>query len=168
MAEVAGNRHGRFASSWWGSTTPPNGPFATANTWVGVEMQFTVDGIVAGFRAFRPGGMAGPYAIFWSNEGPELLVAYTFKDVAITPDTWQNLWFRPYLRIDTAKTYRLAVMYPGGQYSRQTGILTVPGVVHNQIRFTLGFQTTSLYPPTATISTNTNANGVDALFYPDA
>jgi len=45
--------------------------------------------------------------------------------------------------------------------------LTPQPVTHNGIQLRQGWQTTSLVPEEATLTTNTNANGIDILFYAD-
>lgn len=168
---MASNRdyHGKPASSWWGDTLPLVGPTGTATTWVGVQLKFTVSGKLAGFRQYLDTGFDGNlWAVIWDQNTRETFRAYYWR-IRVNPSggrAWHQTWIRPMLRIDTTIEYNLAVMFSGGHFFRNNTVLGAP-VTHNDIQFVQSFQTTALIPPSASITYNTNANAVDALFYPD-
>jgi hypothetical protein len=160
--------HGQLAESWWGATHPATGPVGTSTTYVGQNLDFTADGRIFGFRAYRENGSGDSgWALFWNLSGA-LLKAIEFRDVSITGgDRWQNAWCHPTVRIDPAEHYFVVVLFSGGHYFRTNSIITGGGVTHGHIVFGDGFQTTNINPPRTTATSNTNANGVDVLFQAD-
>lgn len=138
-----------------------------AFSYVGANINFLVPGRCCGFRVYVVTGAVQPvWAILWDTTTGVTMRAYQFRgDVPTAANKWLQAWFRPWLRVDTAHTYRLGVLM-GSAYRRSVGALASP-VTHNNIQFTNGWQSTSLYPPGTTITNNTNANGVDVLFQPD-
>lgn len=114
-----------------------------------------------------PGGVTQfLWAIIWSFTAGSTLRLVPMHLASDSPaNEWLQAWFRPWLRVDTTSVYRVAVLCVSG-YQRQNSALT-SSVVHNSIRFLSSFQTTSINPVGASITSNTNANGVDILFNPD-
>lgn len=78
----------------------------------------------------------------------------------VRPNNWLQCWIRPVLTLP-ADQYQVAVLV-NTDYQRTNTALASP-VTHNGITFKHSWQTTSVYPPGATLTLNTNANGVDIL-----
>ena len=159
--------HGAPAVSWWNSI-PTTGPTGTATTWVGNQLFFDVPGRVAGFRFYVANGQDGnSRCTMWNRDTVVVHVACVARPRITTGDQWQQVWFRPWLRIDETSLWRFAVCYPGGKFFRNNSILTGFGISRNGMTFHRGFTTTSLTPEIATITELSNAHAVDLLFYPD-
>lgn len=161
--------HGVLATSWWGATVPTTGPTGTAATWVGVTCRFGVAGRVAGFRFYVPTGNDGAMRCsLWDFPlTTQHRAAWARERSDTSGPGWQQVWFPKWLRVTLDPfEYRVAVLFPSGGFFRNNTVLG-GSVVHNNIRYVASFQSTSLVPELAAISTNTNANAVDVLFYPD-
>jgi len=158
--------HGRRADSWWGAGVPVTEVTLSAFTYIGITFTTDVPGRLFGARLFEVTETSPHWCLLWqTNDTGNVLAAKTFRlDVAPVSD-WRQTWFRPVVRIVNGMTYRLCVL-SSQRYKRTTNALTSP-VTHNHIQFLKGWQTTSLVPPQATITENSNANGVDVLFQPD-
>lgn len=160
--------HGATALTWWVGATPPTGVTLAANTYVGVRLQFTVPGRVAGFSVFRRANEEGHwYALMWAESTGLVVATKRFRQYSPSPlvDQWRNEWIRPWFRVDTTETYRMAVMI-NNDYQRHANAL-VAGVTVNGIRFLAGFQSTAAAPNLLAATINTNANAVDVLFQSD-
>lgn len=163
---VAYGPHGKISESWFGSTAPTTKNVGTASTWVGGVFDFAGPGRIFGFRAYRLAGADQcPVAALWT--GFQLLRAYNFRDVTVGADGWTQCWIRPSFRINVSTSYAIAILFPGGHYSRTntrfaSGPVTVNGIVRS-----LGFQSTVLAPWTTSFTSNTNANGIDILWQAD-
>lgn len=164
---MAYRSHGRPRVSWWSGAVPPTGPLSTTNIWVGLTVYFSKPGRIFGFSAFRGASSSNaPFLLFWDSSG-QLLCAKSFYDALTGAAAWQNAWIHPSIRIQTNHDYKLAIMFPGGGYSRTTGGLTGTGTDHNGIVFWRGFTSTSLAPEVLGTTDTANTNGIDVLFYPD-
>lgn len=161
--------HGIEAVTWWGTTVPTTGPVGTTVTWAGVNVKFAVNGRLAGFRWYKNAAQTDPrLAVIGDRAGPYMLRAclYSTEGVNIA-DGWNQIWMRPWFRIDTSITYGVAVLFQAGGYWRTNTALAVFPVTHNNIQFYSGWQTTAADPIRANPTGNTNANAVDVLFVPD-
>ena len=163
--------HGYPASSWWGTTTPTTHTTSTTTTYVGEVIRFTIPGRIAGIRFYDDNGGAVPYssygAIIDDSFAPGKYVAN--KGIYIPAGTaaqWHQLWFRPWVQVDTTHDYWVIALYVGGQFYRTNNLLGAP-VTRNGITFVNGFQATALDLSTLSPTLNANANAVDVLFYPD-
>jgi hypothetical protein len=162
--------HGPLAVSWFGSSAPTAGPTGTATTWVGNVLKFTQNGRVAGMRNYMgtSGGDSVLMAFMDRNLSPSKYVALKGGwPIAGLPASWQQVWFRPWVRINTAHTYWVLAIYIGGFFYRNTNALSGGPVTHSGIQMINGFQTTSLDLPGTSPTVNANVNSVDVLFYPD-
>lgn len=159
--------HGRLAESWFGANAPTTLNVGTAATWVGGVFDFGVNGRVFGFRAYRLAGSDVAPVVVWFDTSGELLRATSFRDIVIGADGWQQTWLRPSHRINTAHTYRLFVLFPQGHYSRNNAAFASGAVTHSNITRSAGFQSTNIAPWLTTLTTNTNANGIDVLWQAD-
>lgn len=159
--------HGVSASSWWGSTAPPTEVTATTPTWVGITFWITVPGRIFGFREYVVAGQDGNSRVFLWTPEPITQRSYVFRPRVTGANGWQQCWIQPTYRPPINTDLRLAVLYPAGQYFRQVNALSPSPITRNGIQFRQGWQTTSLVPETATLTTNLNANGIDILFQPD-
>jgi hypothetical protein len=159
--------HGAQAVSWWTASAPVTFVSLSATSWIGVTFKLTALGRIAGMRMYIPSGETAPaWGVIYDLNNFSPLRAVVFRqDVTPPVNGWMNAWFRPWLRINTTDSYRVMIQQGGG-YSR-TNTALASTVTHNHVSFLNSFQSTSLYPPGATITTNTNANGVDVLFQPD-
>lgn len=156
--------HGAPAVNWWGSTAPPTGPNGTAATWVGIQFVVTVDGWIEGFRFFVDNSEDGNYVgQLWDKDTFVILGAVGARVRATTGNAWQQVWIRPRIPVSTASVYRVAFRYDHGKFYRQNTLLTSQ-VTRNNIGFQNGFQSTALDPDGASITLNSNANGIDVLF----
>ena len=169
MAKGHGRDHGIKAVDWWGSSAPTTGPVGTATTWAGVILQFTVPGRVAGFRYYKNEFQnSSKWFVFGLQAGLQVERIDLYDAQGGNPaDGWVQVWRRPWRRIVTGSNYRLGVLFQGGHYWRSNSALAVFPVTHNGIAFYSGWQSTAIDPINANPSGNTNANGVDVLFYPD-
>lgn len=151
--------------SWWGLTQPPTLVTVTTPTWVGVQFDLAAPTRVWGMRVF----MTGPsslyrWALIWSFTTSELFAMKLFHtNPGIRPNNWLQCWIRPVLNLP-ADQYQLAVVV-NSDYGRQNSALGSP-VTRNGITFKHSWQSTTVYPPSATLTLNTNANGVDILVGP--
>jgi hypothetical protein len=159
--------HGKQASSWWSTTTPATFVALAAITWIGTTANFTSSGRLAGVRVWNPSGDPQPrIGLIWDATTLKCLRSVVFRqDVTIAVDTWLQAWFRPWFRVDTTHGYRVAILMGGG-FRRNNAALVSP-VTANGIQLLNSFQSTSVSPADASITTNTNANGVDFLFQAD-
>lgn len=144
---------------------PPNFVSLGARTWIGVDFTINVPGRMFGARVYCFAGDGGGHiAMLLDNTGKPLAVQHFW--VSPLPVGWLQLWFRPVIRYSTTITYRLYVLMSNG-YQRSTSGLASPPVTSNNVSLYRGVQTTSIYPPSVSPTTNTNANGVDILYIPD-
>lgn len=160
--------HGATALTWWAGAVPPTTVVLAANTYVGMRLQFTLAGRVAGFSVYRRANEEGHwYALMWDEATNLVVASKRFRQYAPSPaaGSWRNEWMRPWFRVNTAATYRLAVMC-SNDYQRTGAALAAPVTV-NGIKFLAGFQSTSVAPNLVATATNTNANAVDVLFQKD-
>lgn len=160
--------HGATALTWWAGATPPTTVTLAANTYIGTRLQFTVNGRVAGFSIYRRANEEGHwYALMWDEATSLIVATKRFRHYSPSPTSgqWRNEWFRPWFRVDTTATYRLAVMV-ANDYQRTNAALAAPVTV-NGIKYIAGFQSTSVAPNLVAATTNTNANAVDVLFQAD-
>jgi hypothetical protein len=132
-----------------------------------VGFKLTVAGRLCGMRQWIPSGVSVVrWGILWNSSTGKILRAYDFNGAVTLPsNNWMNLWFRPWVRINTTDNYRVAMLV-GTAYHRTNTALTVP-VTNNGIQFISSFQSTTIDVVAATLTTNTNANGVDVLFQAD-
>lgn len=159
--------HGRKADNWWGANIPATGPVGTSATWVGIQFGVEVPGRINGVRCFLDQSQDGGYwCICWNKVTVEVIFAYKFRMRPTGTYAWHNTWIRPWIRPNPANVHMLAVLFPAGLYFRNNSALT-SDVTRNNITFQKGFQSTSISPPTATITLNNNANAIDVLFQPD-
>jgi hypothetical protein len=162
--------HGPLAASWFGAAAPTTGPTGTSTTWIGNVVQFTVPGRVAGFRTYMgtSGGDSVLYAMLDRNLSPPKYVATKGGwPIAGQPASWQQVWFRPWVRINTSHTYWILAVYIGGFFYRNTNALSGGPVTRNGIKMVNGFQTTTLDLPNTSPTVNANVNSIDVLFYAD-
>lgn len=159
------------SNSWWGSTVPTTGPTGAATTWVGQVLKFTVPGRINGIRLYDAVSATGDTflaAIVDDTLSPSKYVATkALYPTASQAARWHDLWFHPWVRVDTTHTYWVAVLYRGGGFFRTNSALAAGAVTHNDVQFINGFQSTTLSLADVALTTNTNANAVDVLFYPD-
>lgn len=161
--------HGRLADTWWLGAVPPTGPTGTATTWVGVTVEFTVNGRLAGLARYdntvSDGNTVGWVFDFDANIN---MRAVMFRPRASTAgNAWHQVWFRPWLRIILGHRYYIGCIYPGGNFFRFNTRLATPPRTVNNIAYWSSWQSTAVYPFGSAITTNTNANAIDVLFYPD-
>lgn len=166
---MGGRYHGELAKSWWLGATPPTGPTGTATTWVGVAVQFSVAGRLAGLSRYDnsvyDGNLVGWVFDFDANTNR---VATMWRPRASTAsNAWHQCWFRPWLRIVVGHRYYIGVLYYQGNFFRYNNRLATPPRIVNNIEYWYGWQSTAVYPFATTPTTNANANAVDVLFYPD-
>lgn len=159
--------HGKQADSWWGAATPTAHVSLGALSYVGVTLQFAVPGRIAGYRVYMSSGTSGAFwGILWDVTSGHVVRVWNFrKDVTIPSNAWYQTWFRPWVRIDTTHGYRLAVLQGNG-YQRTASALG-SGLAHGNITMLNSFQSTSIDPSSVSLTTNTNANGIDVLFQAD-
>ena len=133
---------------------------------MGVTLQFTANGRVFGFRqAASQGDLKHGFFLLWDTQ-PLLHSAKDMRDVGWPFSVaWKQTWIHPSYRVDTTKTYRLAVMTNTVYFNTPGGLSSAVTVGH--IKFLNSFQTTLVNPMFGTITTNTDLNGVDVLFSPD-
>lgn len=161
--------HGKVAVDWWQAANPATGPLGTGAQWVGVTFSLLVAGRIAGIRFYVATGndAAQRCSLFDFPVTTEHRCVWARERVSKAAAGWQQVWFRPWLRVTLDPyQYRAAVLFPAGGFFRNNAVLGGP-IVHNNIQFANSFQSTSLIPELAAITTNTNANGIDILFYPD-
>jgi hypothetical protein len=133
-----------------------------------VIFQVTSAGRLFGYRFYQSNVVLQPHwAVIGVNDPVAVLSVHHAKYVAQSVDGWQQVWIRPTVKLVPGVNYRLAVLFPQGNYFRQNNGLTASPVTHNGISFIQSFQTTSLEPITAGVTINLNANGVDVLFQSD-
>jgi hypothetical protein len=157
--------HGPLASSWWGATAPPTTVALGAVTWIGTTFQVTTALRMCGFRTYSPAFRSGDrFGLLWDTAGPTILRLTAWKDgSAGSSNLWEQTWLQRWAHLATGHTYALAVR-SDADYFRHTAQLTSP-VTIGSVKFIAGFQTTVIDPLTVTLTTNTNANGVDLLYY---
>lgn len=120
------------------------------------------DGWIYGLAFYCASGVIGDqWAAVWGTGGNVLGIAKIINPLA-AGDVWLRAWLRPRVRLFAGDVVRMGVQ-TGGGYKRNNGALT-SGVQHGHITFLSSFQTTSLWPPGVTPTSNTNANGIDFLF----
>lgn len=166
---MGGRDHGIKAVNWWGTGTPLVGPTGTSTTWVGIAVQFSVAGRIAGLRRYdntvADGNLPAWIFDFDANTNK---VTTCFKPRASTVgNAWHQAWFRPWLRIVVGHRYYIGFLYFQGNFFRNNGTLSTAPVTRNNIQYWASWQSTAIYPFATTPTTNTNANAVDVLFYPD-
>ena len=166
---MGGRDHGIKAVTWWELAAPPTGPTGTATTWVGNAIQFSVPGRLAGLSRYDnsvyDGNLVG---WIWDFDANTNKLALVWRPRASTAsNAWHQAWFRPWLRIVVGHRYYVAVLYQNGNFFRYNNRLATPPRTVNNIQFWNGFQSTALYPFATAPTTNTNANAIDVLFYPD-
>lgn len=164
---MAYGKHGTLATSWWSLATPVTHVVLAARSYVGATFQFTAPGRICGFSAYVSSGTTPPnWGIIWdTNTGKVVRSAPFRQDVTAPNNVWFQTWMRPWLRIDTSHGYRLIVLMGNGYQRTNTALGT--GVTHGVITMANCFQSTAIDPSGTTITTNTNANGVDVLFQAD-
>jgi len=164
-----GRDHGIKASNWWGSTAPTTGPVGTSGTWVGNVVGFVVPGRVCGFRWYKNDVQAYSKLFVWGATDILTMELATCFDSGgdNAGNGWNQTWFRPWFPVDTVTTYRFGTLFQAGHYWRTNTALVSFPVAHGNIKFYAGWQSTALDPIVANPTGNTNANGVDILFYPD-
>lgn len=156
--------HGVPDVNWWGNTAPPTGPNGTAATWVGIQFTMTAEGWIEGIRWFVDSSEDGNYvAQLWDKDSFVILAAVAGRVRATSGNAWQQAWIRPRVHVTVGPVYRLAVRFDHGKFYRQNSLLTSQ-VTRNNIGFQNGFQSTALDPDGATLTLNSNANGIDVLF----
>jgi hypothetical protein len=158
--------HGKLAESWWGATVPPTRVTLSAINYVGARFQVTVPGRIFGARVYvDTADTLDHWAILWNQDIPQGLAAKAMTGIQKATPGWQQLWFRPTIRVATGVNYAL-VWNMRSAYYRTTGNLASP-VTHGNISYVKGFQTTSIDPLEASLSLVSNSNGVDLLFQAD-
>lgn len=169
MSRGHGRDHGVKAASWWGVTIPTTGPVGTALTWVGIAVQFSVNGRLAGLRRYDNTTEDGnTWFVVWDLDANSIPVAGVFRPRAVlSGNAWHNTWFNPWRRITVGHRYYVGVVYPFGHYFRNNSAVTSPPVTHSNIELWGSWQSTSFYFMATTPTGNTNANAIDVLFYPD-
>lgn len=157
--------HGDPASSWWGNTAPPTVVALGAVTWTGIFFTVTAALRIAGFRVYSPGSRTGNrFAMLWNQTDDSIMSVYCWKDgTSPASPSWEQAWCRPWQHCVTGKTYGLAVRNDQDYY-RHNAFLGTPVTV-GKITFVSSFQSTAIDPMTVSLTTNTNANGVDVLYY---
>lgn len=163
---MGGRDHGAKALSWWGSTAPPTGVNVTVGTYVGVTFEVTERKKLQGFRLYTnpQTDVNNHWALLWDMNTPLWCARSWYPLNSNNGAFWFQTWVTSRIFLETTSTYRLAVLLHT-QYFRQNTALVTP-VTHNGITYIGSFQTTSIDPTLATISGNTNANGVDILVAP--
>ncbi len=159
--------HGKPAVSWWGATAPPTFVSLGAATYIGVGFQITVAGRIMGMRLYLEGGWGNSkWGLLWDQDAIALQRVARFRMDGADPGTvWRQAWFRPWFRPTIGTNYRIAVMMANA-YGRHNTQLASP-VTNNGLKFISSFQSTAINPVVVSITTNTNANGVDVLFQAD-
>ena len=158
--------HGKLAQSWWAGA-PPTFVSIAAATYVGVTFIPGVAGRIMGLAIFLDASdNTQHWAILEDHTLQSTRAARSFFPIQQGASAgWRNLWLRPSIRVIVGHQYRLHCL-TNGSYHRQNAALTSP-VTHNNLQFINSFQTTAIDPVVVTITTNTNANGVDVLFQAD-
>ena len=150
--------------TFFGATQPATNVTITAFTWVGVDFNVTVDGWLYGFRFLDPTRAAmATIGLVWDafNGWPGWGVKGFFNANSPNAD-WNQTWIRPRVRMLAGNSYRLGIL-ARGSYKRTANGLSSP-VTHGHLKFSASWQTTAIWPPVATITTNANLNAVDLLF----
>lgn len=160
--------HHSHITSWWEANVPPTQVTTSAFTYIGGIFVPQTDGNVWGIRCYLDGIFPAPYtSLFWEFNSQQCIAVNQFsqKSWPGSINGWNQLWFPKRIPVSGGTQYRAAVLLTPGHYYRWNSHLG-SGLIQNGIQYLNGFQSTSIYPPTSTITTNTNANGVDLLFAP--
>ena len=158
--------HGTISDSWWSAVVPTNNVVLAAATWIGGSFTINVPGRIFGMRFYCDRVNDPPrLGVIWIQSTGLEVAARQFRADKPVALGWMNCWLHPTVRIDTTQNYYVAVLKYHA-YLRSNAALAVP-VTHGNIKFNSSFQTTAIDPPVATLTSNTNANGVDLLFMPD-
>lgn len=155
--------------NWWGNATPGASVTLSAGTYIGAEFQIDTDMWLYGFRAYPGGINPGVFtATIWNVDGPDQSwrsACFDTRSSITRPSPWWQVWIRPRMKLYAVSTYRFAILHFSG-YNRTVNTFTAGPVTRGHFTFTKGFQSTSIFPPLATITTNNNANAVDVLADP--
>jgi hypothetical protein len=159
--------HGRLSVSWWGAAAPPTVVSLAATTYIGVGFTTTVPGRMVGIRQYLNGGWGNSkWGILWNQDTDQLMAVGRFRMDGSDPSpAWRQTWLRPWVRLVPGTIYRIACLMTT-TYLRHNAFLAAPVTV-NGIKFFSSFQSTAINPVLVSVTTNTNANGVDILFQPD-
>lgn len=150
--------------TWWGATTPTTGVTLSAFTWVGIAFQVTIPLRLYGFRWYAALTNPVDAVVCWDiGVSHPILTAVRFK-YAGTPiaDNWTYQYVRPHELLEVGHTY-YACVQAWVQYFRTPSASAHLPVTRNNIIMMQGFQTTAANPAEASITTNTNANGLDII-----
>jgi hypothetical protein len=158
--------HGKLCDNFWGTTVPASLITLAASTYVGMAVEFLSPGRIFGARVYWINTNAQDmWVIIWDNTLGNIVVAKNMPLHVPTSTGWRNCWIHPTYRVTVGNIYRIAVLM-GGSYRRQNTALASPVTV-GPLKAWSSFQTTSANPLAASISSNTNANGVDIMFRAD-
>ena len=137
-------------------------------TWIGARIQFTVDGRVQGIRQYIAprSSMSNLLVLMDYTTRRNYLLATKWENSVGFTQRWVNSWIHPNFRITIGHDYAIFALAYSPTFSRSAGALTSP-VTNSGITFVSGFEIATLDLQTATLTPNTNANGVDVLFLAD-
>lgn len=106
--------------------------------------------------------------VLWNTAAGHLEQVCRFRSRPTGSAGWHQGWWRPWVRVNTSDTYRLAIMYVGGQRFRRTTLIPSGGLASaNGIDVAHGFTSTAIWPPVATITEDQNLYAIDLLFQAD-
>jgi hypothetical protein len=139
----------------------------SAFTYIGITFKVGVAGRLFGIAMYERGGVGSAYWGIVTHESDSVVVAAKHFDQSAmhAGGGWRRAWLHKAPRLVVGDFYRVAIIR-NNEYQRTVGALAAP-VTHSDITYQSSWQTTSISGPLASISTNTNANGIDVMFYHD-
>jgi hypothetical protein len=159
---------------WWSVAAPPPAYITPAQklalaslNWVGQKIQFNAVTNVWGMRLYVGLADPNPYAAILFDGSGNLLNSRMPFQVASHPtaDGWVQLWFPKKTPALANTDYYIAALF-GGHFFHTANALSGGNVTHGRIVFVGNFQTTAIWPPTATLTLGVHANGIDVLELP--